>query len=426
MKESLENYFDRLWPICRSITGNGVRETLQILSELIPLEQHEIPSGTEVFDWTVPKEWNIKDAYILTPSGNKIADFKKNNLHVVSYSTPVNKKVSYEELIQHLHTLPEQPDAIPYVTSYYKEKWGFCISHNDFIALEKSGEYIVVVESTLEAGHLTYGECILPGESKEEIFFSTYICHPSMANNEISGPLAAAFLYQKIASLPNRKYTYRFVFIPETIGAICLLKNRGEHLKAHMHAGFVLTCCGNKDHFHYKRSRRGNSITDKAVEHFLVQNENDFFIRNFRPDGSDERQYCSPGLNLPVGSLMRTPYYEYKEYHTSNDNKSFIDFDALSGSIDAHLHLVQILELNGTYLNTIMNCEPQLGKRDLYPSSLSPSDSREFIDMVLHLLNYSDGEHDLIDIANKQGIDMLKYASPLKKCLEKGVLVPAH
>jgi aminopeptidase-like protein len=423
MKNQLEKYFDRLWPICRSITGNGVRETLNILNEIIPLKQIEIPSGTQVFDWTVPKEWNISDAYILSPDGRKIADFKTNNLHVVSYSIPVHQKITYSELVQHLHTLPDQPDAIPYVTSYYKERWGFCISHKEFLSLPTEGEYTVVIDSKLEDGHLTYGECVLPGDSKEEIFFSTYVCHPSMANNELSGPLAAAFLYQKLAALPSRKYTYRFAFIPETIGAICYLYNNGEAMKSNTHAGFVLTCCGNNDIFHYKRSRRGNSVTDKAVEHYLVQTQKDFSIRNFRPDGSDERQYCSPGFNLPIGSLMRTPYYEYKEYHTSFDNKSIIDFSSLEGTVEAYFHIVQILELNNRYQNTVMNCEPQLGKRDLYPSSLSPADSREFIDIVLHLLNYSDGAHDLIDIANKQGIDVVKYAGPLKKCLEKGVLI---
>jgi aminopeptidase-like protein len=423
MKDQIEHYFDRLWPICRSITGNGVRESLDILSEIIPLVKKEIPSGSEVFDWTVPKEWNVRDAYILTPEGNKIADFKKNNLHLVSYSIPVNQKITYSELTQHLHTLEDQPDAIPYVTSYYKERWGFCISHNEFLGLSKEGEFTVVVDSELSNGHLTYGELVLPGDTKEEIFFSTYICHPSIANNELSGPLALAFLYKKIASLPKRKYTYRFAFIPETIGAICYLSENGEIMKANTHAGFVLTCCGNNDIFHYKRSRRGNSITDKAVEHFLVQTQSDYSIRNFRPDGSDERQYCSPGFNLPVGSLMRTPYYEYQQYHTSLDNKSLMDFASLEGSVEAYFHIIQILELNGRFKNTVMNCEPQLGKRDLYPSSLSPADSREFIDIVLHLLNYSDGQHDLIDIANKQGIDVLKYAEPLKKCIEKGVLI---
>lgn len=426
MKLQLEKYFDRLWPICRSITGNGLRESLDILSELIPLVKKEIPTGTSVFDWTVPKEWNVTDAYILTPSGDKIADFKLNNLHLVNYSIPVNQKISYSELVKHIHTLPNQPDAIPYVTSYYKERWGFCLSHNEFSKLSTEGEYTVVIDSKLENGSLTYGECLLKGESEKEIFISTYVCHPSMANNELSGPLAAAFLYQRLASMSNRKFTYRFAFIPETIGAICYLHENGDAMKSRTHAGFVMTCCGNKDIFHYKRTRIGNSITDKAVEHFLSQTQSDFSIRNFRPDGSDERQYCSPGFNLPVGSLMRTPYYEYSQYHTSLDNKSFIDFESLAGTVDAYFHILQIIELNNTYLNTVMYCEPQLGKRDLYPSSLSPADSREFIDIVLHLLNYSDGTNDLIDIANKQGVDVLKYAEPLKKCLEKGVLVAAN
>ncbi|MEZ4800856.1 MAG: DUF4910 domain-containing protein [Flavobacteriales bacterium] len=422
MKEELENYFDRLWPICRSITGNGVRSSLSILNEIIPLQIHEVPSGKEVFDWTVPNEWNIEDAYIITPEGKKIADFQVNNLHLVSYSIPVDIELSFEELAQHIHTIPDMPDAIPYVTSYYKERWGFCLSQNEFERLPREGKYRAVVKSTLEPGSLTYGECVLPGTSKKEIFFSTYVCHPSMANNELSGPLVQAFLYKKIASLPHRKYTYRFVFIPETIGAIAFLNKSGFDLKENMDAGYVLTCVGDAGNFHYKRSRRGNSLADRAAEHFLKFNNTPYEVRNFKVNGSDERQYCSPGFNLPVGSLMRTPYYEYPYYHTSLDNKSFMDFDNMAGTVEAYFQIIQMLELNETYVNQLMYCEPQLGKRGLYPSSLTHGTPRDFIERLLHVMNYSDGERDLIEIAELFGASILTFEEAVKACVENGLL----
>ncbi len=420
-KEDLETYFDKLWPICRSITGDGLRQTLEILREVIPLELHEVPTGTEVFDWTVPKEWNIREAYIIDPNGRRICDFKVNNLHVVNYSVPINKVVSLEELKQHLHTLPHLPEAIPYVTSYYKENWGFCIDYNNYQNLQ-IGEYQVYIDSELKQGSMTYGDLILPGESKKEVLFSTYVCHPSMANNELSGPLALAFLYHKIASLSQRKYTYRFVFIPETIGAICYLHKHGEYMKNHTEAGFVLTCCGDAGPYHYKRSRRGSSASDKAAEHYLKFSAPNSIVRNFRPDGSDERQYCSPGFNLPIGSLMRTPYYEYPYYHTSLDNKSFIDFDALWESVASYFHIIQLIELNDYYRNTLMYGEPQLGKRGLYPSSLTHESPRDFLDRMLFLLNFCDGSNDLLDIAEKYGADMLSFKKPLEALMEKGLL----
>lgn len=423
MKQELESYFDRLWPICRSITGDGVRETLRILSEIIPLNIHEVPSGTKVFDWEVPKEWYINDAYIITPEGKKIADFKSNNLHVLNYSIGINKKINYTELKDHLYTIESMPNAIPYVTSYYKEKWGFCISHEEFQSLSQIGEYHVYIDAGHKAGSLTYADLLLPGETDEEVMFSTYVCHPSMANNELSGPLALAFLYREIEKLENRKYTYRFIFIPETIGAISYLAVHGMHMKEKTVAGFVLTCCGNEAEFHYKKSRRGDSLSDRAVTHYFEKIIKSGHIRVFKTDGSDERQYCSPGFNLPVGSLMRTPYYEYAEYHTSLDNKSFISFDALEGTVHAYKSVIEILELNDLFQNTLMYCEPQLGRRGLYPTSLTHGTSRDFIDRLLHLVNYSDGEHDLIEVANLFNASIFSFKEALQACLDEGLLV---
>jgi aminopeptidase-like protein len=422
MKKQLENYFDRLWPICRSITGNGVRESLDILSEIVPLEIVEVASGTQVFDWTVPKEWNINDAYILTPDGRKIADFKVNNLHIVSYSIPFSGKVSWEELAQHLHTLPSQPDAIPYITSYYKEKWGFCITHREWEQLPRTGDYTVVIDSTLENGHLTYGHCILPGETDEEVLFSTYVCHPSMANNELSGPLTQAFLYKQLAAMPNRRYTYRFIFIPETIGAIVYLAQHGALMKEKMKAGFVLTCCGDNGIFRYKQSRRGDALPDRAVQHLLKFSGQEHSIRPFAPDGSDERQFCSPGFNLPVGSLMRTSYYLYSQYHTSFDNKSFIDFAAMEETVMMYAKTVELIEWEGYYINTSPFCEPQLGKRGLYPDTISAEFKRDYLDNMLYLLNFSDGHFSLLDIAEKRGRSLFEFIDPLKKCMEAGLI----
>ncbi|MFM7727665.1 MAG: DUF4910 domain-containing protein [Flavobacteriales bacterium] len=423
MQTDMERYFDRLWPICRSLTGNGVRESLNIISEIIPLQIHEIPTGTQVLDWTIPNEWNIDEAYIIAPNGKRVADMNVNNLHIVSYSMPVEGEFTWEELSPHLHTLPSMPDAIPYITSYYKENWGFCISHNEWLSLPREGTYKVIVKSTLKPGSLTYGEAILPGETQEEVFFSTYICHPSMANNELSGPLVQAFLYQQLASIPTRKYTYRFLFIPETIGAVAVLAKHGKTWAEALKAGFVLTCVGNEARFQYKRSRRGNALPDRMTEHVLHHFAPDAVIQNFAPDGSDERQYCSPGFNLPVGSLMRTPYYQYPYYHTSFDNKAFIRFSAMEGTVRMYQKIVEAIELDGFYVNTQPYGEPQLGKRNLYPDTISAEYKRDYLDTLLYLLNFSDGEHSLLDIAIKRGKPISDFAEPLRKCMECGLIV---
>lgn len=423
IEEQIGAYFDRLWPICRSLTGNGLRESLKILSEIIPLELTEVPTGTHVFDWEVPKEWNIREAYIITSDGNRVADFKTNNLHVVNYSVPVNRDLSFEELKPHLHYLEHLPEAIPYVTSYYKETWGFCLSYNAYKNLPKEGTYKVVIDSSLEPGSLTYGEAFLPGESEKEILISTYVCHPSMANNELSGPLVAAFLYKKIKEMPVRNYSYRFVFAPETIGIIAYLSKRGQHFMEHLHAGYVATCIGDPGRFHYKRSKRGNSAADTVAEHVLKYSGLPYELLDFAVGGSDERQYCSPGFNLPVGSLMRTPYQKYKEYHTSLDNKLLISFTALRESIEMYFKFMQAHELNGYYQNTVKFCEPQLGKRGLYSlQGGTPTGNVNYTHDILHVLAFADGETDLLAIADKRHKSCLEFVPVLDALQKQGIL----
>jgi len=418
----IEAYFDRLWPITRSLTGDGNRETLKILSELVELEVHEVPSGTQCFDWTIPPEWNIKDAWIKDENGNKIVDFAKNNLHILGYSVPIHAKMTLSELMPNLYSLPDYPEVIPYLTSYYKERWGFCLSHNELMKIE-DGIYEVYIDSDLNPkGNLTYGEAIIKGTSDKEVLFSTYICHPSLANNELSGPLVTAYIYRALKSITNLKYTYRFLFIPETIGSIMYLSKNGSHLKDKLIAGYTVTCIGDSGNFTYKRSRRGNSLADRAAELVLKQTERDYIVKDFFPSGSDERQYCSPGFNLPVGSLMRTMYGVYKEYHTSADNKSFISFEAMQKSIEKYLEIVKIIEMNDYYVNNQPYCEPQLGKRGLYPTLGSQKTHKLFVEALMWFLNYSDGEHDLIEIIEKSGLPYEEFSQVIEKCLDSGLI----
>ena len=417
----MEEYFDRLWPICRSITGNGVRQSIQILQELIPLETHEVTSGKTVFDWQVPAEWNVSDAYIITPTGEKVADFKVNNLHLMSYSTPVNKSLTWAELEQYLHYLPDLPEAIPYRTSYYKKNWGFCLSKQLYDSLPKEGEYKVFIDSELKRdGALTYADLVLPGESDEEIFFSSYICHPSMANNELSGPLLLAFLYQYIKKIKNRRYTYRFLLAPETIGSIVYLAEYGEHLKSVMKAGYILTCVGLDEKVTYKRSRQINAYCNSVAEHVLHQYSEKVAheVIDFFPFGSDERQYCSPGFDLPVGSAVRGMYGKYPEYHTSLDNKSLMSFRALEEMFDIYCSMVDVIENDVFLENTNPHCEPQLGKRGVYPTTGGEKHGKE-IHAMLWVLNLSDGNNSLRDIQKISGIDIgliNKAADVLKNC----------
>lgn len=415
--KDIETYFDRLWPICRSITGDGLRESLQIIQDLVPLKISEVPSGTEVFDWVVPDEWNIKDAYIIRPDGIKICDFHINNLHVVNYSLPIEQEISYDELAKRLHYIEELPEAIPYYTSYYKPTWGFCISYKEFKALPKEGLYKVVIKSSLKRGSLTYGEAVLKGSSDREVLFSTYLCHPSMANNELSGPLVQAFLYKRIAALKKRKFTYRFLFAPETIGVITYLHKNGLHLKKHMIAGYILTCCGDPGIFHYKRSRRGNTVADVTALHVLKYSAAHECL-DFAIGGSDERQYCSPGFDLPVGSLMRTPYQRFKEYHTSLDNKEFISFSALAETIEMYFKIVQALELNTTFKSLNPFCEPQLGKRNLYFEKGGKVTRTPSLSKRLHLLAFADSTTPLNEIADKLGMCLLEFEDVIDELTE--------
>ncbi|MGD0534555.1 MAG: DUF4910 domain-containing protein [Methanoregula sp.] len=391
----------KLYPICRSITGNGVRETLGIIGKHIPLEVVEVPSGTKVFDWTVPPEWNIRDAYIRRVTGEKVVDFRVSNLHVLNYSVPVKGMISLEELKQHLHTLPEYPDWIPYLSSYYRENWGFCLSHNQMKEL-RDPFYDVCIDSTLAPGSLTYGECLIRGESEEEIVFSTYVCHPSLCNDNLSGPVLVALLAKELAKTRPR-YSYRFLFIPETIGAITWLAQHEEML-GKIRYGFVVTCVGDRGPSTYQRTRSGTSLIDTIAEKVLADSGTEYRIRNFTPISSDERQYSSPGINLPFGSLMRTTYDDFPEYHTSSDNLGLMDPLSLADSYRKYLEIVYILENNSTYLNLNPRCEPQMGRRGLYDSiggrKELPFDRRG----LFWVMNFSDGEHSLLDIAIRSGL----------------------
>ena len=402
MNSNIYELCKELFPINRSLTGDGVRETLSILKRELPdLNTYEIPSGTKCFDWTIPKEWNCKDAYIIDPNGNKICDFRINNLHLVGYSTPINKIMNLLELDKYLYSLPELPNAIPYITSYYKERWGFCITHNERKKL-KDGNYKVVINSTLQDGSLTYGELFIKGSSEEEIFFSTYVCHPSMGNNELSGPTVVTYLSKYIQSLKNRRYSYRIIFIPETIGSILYLSRHIDIMKKNTVAGFNVTCVGDNNAYSYLPSRDENTLSDKVALHILKHSVKEFKKYSFLDRGSDERQYCSPNVDLPVCSIMRTKYSEYKEYHTSLDNLDYISAEGLNGSYEIYIKVIEALENNYVYELTTL-CEPQLGKRGLYPM-LSTKSTQSEVENMMNFLAYCDGKYNLIEIANKINI----------------------
>lgn len=412
----------RLFPICRSLSGAGVRETLDFVGELIPLQRDRIASGTQCFDWEVPREWNISDAYIRDPQGRKIIDFQINNLHVVNYSVPIRAILPLAQLQGHLHSIPEYPEAIPYRASYYNEAWGFCLSHEQRQQLEE-GNYEVVIDSTLEPGFLDYAQCLIPGSDETEIFFSTYICHPSMANDQLSGIVLLAMLMRLVGSLPGWRYSYRALFAPETMGAIAFLSRHHESLTARMKAGYVVTCVGDNGPFTYVRSKRRTTAADKAAEHVLRQlgKTRTVSIREFDPVGSDERQYCSPGLNLPVGSLMRSRYSEFEQYHTSKDDLDFVSEQGLADSLEAYLRVIQTLEMNCLPVRTNPFCEPQLGKRGLY-SNLVSANIEDYHVKVLNLLSFADREHDLIDIANRLNCPVWELADPLQKLVQADLL----
>ena len=418
---------DRLFPICRSITGNGVRETLRVLQSICPaMTLHEVPTGTQVFDWTVPKEWNIRDAWIKNIKGEKILDFAKSNLHVMGYSIPVNQKVTLEELLPLIHTQPDQPDAIPYVTSYYKERYGFCMSQLQKDTLQED-TYHIYIDSDLKDGSLTYGEILIPSTegNKDEIFLSTYVCHPSMANNELSGPAVTIYLAKWLWEKKHRRYSYRIIFIPETIGAITYLSQHLPEMKKNIRAGFNISCVGDDRTYSYVASRYGNTLADKVAKNVLSFRYPEYKRYSFLQRGSDERQYNAPGVDLPVCAVCRSKYVEYPEYHTSKDNMGLISPTGLQGAYEVYRDMMEALEYNRKYRIQCLG-EPQLGKRGLYPT-VSQKGQHDLVAALTDFIAYADGMNDLIDISNMIGVptkDVIPIVRQLLKTdlLEKSVL----
>lgn len=388
----------RMFPICRSITGDGFRESLNILRKIVPeIKVLEVPSGTSVFDWVVPKEWNIRGGGIYRNNGEKVIDFADTNLHIMGYSIPINDIVSREELLSHIYTQPEQPDLIPYVTSFYKERWGFCMSENQKKKLTDD-KYRVIIDSDIKDGSLTYGELIVPGETSDEILITSYLCHPSMANNELSGPIVLVELMKHVQQLKCRRYTYRFVINPETIGSITYLSKNLEILQKNVKAGFVLSCVGDDRTYSYIESKYADTLADRVIQNVLHFHYPKYKRYSFLKRGSDERQYNSAGVNLPVVGFCRSKYEEYPEYHTSADNMDLISPEGLQGAYDVMVKVINTLENNYHYC---MNCkgEPQLGKRGLYPT-VSQKGSYNAVKAMTHFIAYADGKNDLIDISN--------------------------
>lgn len=423
MGTQMYHWAQDLFPICRSLTGAGVRQTLSYLKKLLPgLTIESVLSGRQVFDWVVPDEWVIRDAYISDESGTHVVDFRNSNLHVVGYSESVDQWFSLEELQTYLHSLPDQPNAIPYITSYYKRRWGFCLSENQRKKL-KPGRYRAVIDSDLAPGVLNYGELILPGRLQDEVLLSTYVCHPSMANNELSGPVVTAALAQWLMDIPEHKYTYRIVFIPETIGSIAYLSLNLTHLKEHVVAGFNITCIGDDRMYSYLPSRAGNTLSDQAALHVLKHIAPDFKRYSYLDRGSDERQYCAPGIDLPIASIMRSKYHEYPEYHTSLDDLSLVTPSGLQGGFDALSKTIAAIEFNPRPLVTVLG-EPQLSARGLYPA-LSTKQSGRSVKAMMNLIAYSDGTMSLLEIAETIGEPVWEVASIYQILDAEGLLQDA-
>lgn len=409
-----------LFPICRSITGDGVRKTLRIIQREIPeLKIFEVPTGTKVFDWIVPKEWNIKGGYIETLEGKKVIDFADTNLHVMGYSLPIDKIVSREELLEMCYTIPEQPDYIPYVTSYYKERSGFCLSEKQKQALTED-TYHVVIDSTLENGSLTYGELLIPGNSKDEIFLSTYVCHPSMANNELSGPAVAVELAKYILANKDRRYSYRIIFIPETIGSITYLSKNLDYMQKHVIAGYNISCVGDDRTYSYVESPYADTLADRVAQNVLNFHYPEYKRYSFLHRGSDERQYCSPLVHLPLCAICRSKYEEYPEYHTSADNLNLVSPNGLYGAFEVYRKCIDLLESNYMYIVTTP-CEPQLGKRGLYPT-LSRRGSINETRSMTAFIAYADGKHDLVDISNRINVPIDRLLPIIKKLLDNDLI----
>ncbi len=411
-----------LYPVCRSITGEGLRYTLQRLQREIPLTIHEVPTGTHVFDWVVPNEWNIRDAYVKNSLGDRVIDFQRSNLHVVNYSVPVARRMTLAELRPHLFSLPDRPEWIPYRTSYYRESWGFCLAHKDLAALPDDS-YEVCIDSSLEPGALSYGELLIAGQSSDEVLISCHSCHPSLANDNLSGIAVALKLAQTLRDRPNR-YSYRFLFIPGTIGSITWLA-RNEAAARRIRHGLVLTGVGDRGSVTYKRSRQGVALVDRAVEHVLCHSGQPYQLLDFVPYGYDERQYCSPGFNLAVGCLMRTQNGKYPQYHTSADNLDLVDPGALTDTLDRCLQVFEILEHDAHYLNLNPKCEPQLGRRGLYTGVTGRTELPGYELALLWVLNLSDGDNSLLDIAERANMPFALVRQAAADLRQAGLLDPA-
>jgi aminopeptidase-like protein len=412
----------RLFPLGRSLTGGGVRATFDVLGEHVPLERTKIASGTQIFDWMVPDEWNISDAYVATPDGVRVIDFHRSSLHVVSYSEPVRARMSLEALRERLHSLPDQPDLVPYRTSYYHRTWGFCLSHRQLLEL-RPGEYDVVIDSTLEPGHLTYGEVRLEGTSEQEVLISTYVCHPSLANDNLSG-IAVATMLAKQLSQRQLRHTYRFVFAPGTIGPLAWLHENRDGLRR-IKYGLAISCIGDAGGLTYKRCRRGDSEVDRAVGLVLRDSGTAHRILEWEPWGGDERQFCAPGFDLPVGCLMRTPHGEFHGYHTSADSLERIRPESLAESVRVCLDVIEVLETNETYVNLSPYGEPQLGRRGLYRSSGGAVESPDDERALLWVLNLSDGRSSLLDIAARSGLTYAVILRAAERLEQAGLLAIA-
>ena len=419
--EELYKLVAELYPICRSITGDGVRRTLEIVErELGGLAVSEVPTGTQVLDWTVPREWNVRDAWVADAAGRRVIDFQASNLHLVSYSVPVRATIGLAELREHLFTLPDQPEWVPYRTSYYAERWGFCASQRLVDSLPE-GDYEVCVDTTLADGHLTYGEHLVEGQTQDEVLISCHVCHPSLANDNLSGIAVASRLARLLGQGGRPRYSYRFLFIPGTIGSITWLARNQDNLGRVRH-GLVLSGVGDPGGFTYKRSRRGDTEIDRAVAHVLGRSGRDHQLVDFSPYGYDERQYCSPGFNLPVGRLGRTPFATYPQYHTSADDLDFVGPAQLQESLEVCQEIVEVLEGNRRYLNLFPKGEPQLGRRGLYGSIGGRSDAEERQMAMLWVLNLSDGDHSLLDVAERAGLPFAQVADVAAVLEEAGLL----
>lgn len=408
-----------LFPWCRSITGPGLRATLRSIGERVPLEWHEVPTGTRVLDWTIPNEWSVREAWLKDSRGRVIADFADTNLHIVNYSAPMHGRLSLGELRPHIFSLPDRPDWVPYRTSYYDAQWGFCLAHRD-VAQLVDDEYEVHIDTSLEPGSLTYAECVLPGELTEEVLIACHTCHPSMANDSLSGVVVATFLAEALAGRRHR-YTYRFLFAPATIGAIAWLA-RDDRPSSRVKHGLVLTCCGDPGDFTYKRSRRGTAEIDRVVAQVLNDRGVTHRIREFVPYGGDERQFCSPGFDLPVGAFSRTPYGEFPEYHTSADTPDLVTAEALDETLAVCLDVVAVLEGNGRYVNRRPFGEPQLRRHGLFRSVGGDVDESSWEVALLWILNLSDGGHSLLDIAERSHLPFGRLRQAADALLECGLI----